>query len=1144
MSLVHRLLVIFGICIVGGALLFVTPVSAASIGDAEIDFDSETAVAETDGSVDFEVTDVDDSSRVGVSIDFATAYANSGSLDVGDIVVSDGVDGDERQVSNVDDSGSEISFTINTEADDSEYIVSVPLDVEHPHDPGEYAIDIGVENGGVGDSIEESYTLEEIDITHPARVPAEKGFTVEGLVDGHTYTIGDVTRVPSDGRVDVDGLRVGEAGIDGPGLLNSNDKVASADSGKVDIVSESVDVSFGSSNVDNTGDETEVQLSIDVTPQRQESDLIVDDAVDILLTADGLDRGEVFGIVSGESLNDQSVRSEAEVSMDSVESGDAEGIVVDGVEIGVIEGGDEVVFLDTGSAVDVTADFNTIDADMYDFEASIVDGEGNSGFGSISVDDAVIDGDIEFERTSLPAGDYIRADVTFDGSESGYIVFGGSDSQYMDVLYVEDGTELVINTRLVGTSASESDVYRAEDGSVVSYAHGTVDGPETTSEESDVFSDLEFVDADGDVIADSLAEMRDEAGLESELSRPLQPTSYQFSVGVFDSVMLNDQGAVEHGEAVARETVLLSKPEIENITTYTSPSGTIDSMEEVEDIESVRDVITESDTVAKSDTLVVEVEAGGIFGAFGGVDDMSSEPQFVDSGIHPQTMAKLLSVDEGIEFDIGVSEGNISANEKPSHIDFESVSTGNVRIIPTDPEYNIDDTSAYDRFFVLVDVSSPETFTDGVSDEATVDVDMSYVTGEERYEYNDPFGSNFKPDPFLPKSQSDQLDEWYPYYTDHGESNAISRSVSIEPVSVTYSTTTASGEMVVDNRSDTQIDGETNLAPESDAEIEFGSTPDSVTTFDSSSVGIADDGTFTVSSSLEMLTVDDNINVDFYTEDNIRDRTVGTVVGDVRSATDYRFEDYTSFVAIAEGQQITGDDLTAQIANHGSVDGATSARLFIEGEEYGATDLNIGGGESVQHEFSTRTLSLSPGDYEYTLTTDDETVTGTIRVVDMQHSNIQIESVQPDDVNIPESQQTITYTTTLYNDGDTPTEDVLIHQINGDTYNTQAVSMSPGETDTVDTELNISTLENGTHTTTIASENDQETAIFEIGGDDSDGLTDVGNETETINGEDEQDPEDEDEDGIELPFGFVVTSRSAIAGVAIGGAIYTITSAF
>ena len=582
------------------------------------------------------------------------------------------------------------------------------------------------------------------------------------------------------------------------------------------------------------------------------------------------------------------------------------------------------------------------------------------------------------------AGDFVEVDVDIGDQDEAYILIGGdrdSDGQnfenYLDVLHVDGGETFIINTRLVGTDRDSEDVYIGDD--VTSYAHSIG----ADSEPQGDFASVSFQSKNGNEIASTLAEFRDEMGFDDR-SSPLQTSRYRLVAGGSGAIVDRD-GVPNVDQPIARSNLVLTQPELGEVTTYTLPPGAADE----EDIGGLLGDATEADRVSRGDRILIEVQASGMFGAL--LDD--NEDGLDADEIPVEWVQTLLDRHEGVNIELKDSE-LAGANRPGAELRFSDVSSSDLYVLPdnTADQWDDGDTLGGEPviggFYIVIDTRGSDPFdgrpTDG--DELTFEIAYESPDGE-RYQYQDySLAAGEKPNPFDPSVSTVDGLEHFPYFGSRGTTVSANSSFVFEYPYIDYGETTLDDELLVPAEDGGVISGETNIAPGSQAEIQLVASnrpdPKLITIED---VEITEDRTFEVTEDFSAFEPGERVEVEFHTqgrltEDRIIDKRGVRVVDDLDNPATFEITDHTESAEVMRGTRL--DDIEATITNTGDIADRQQVRFEIDGEAVKQETVTLDSGESERLDLSDSFVMFSPGTYTYTVQTDDDEQSGELTVTE------------------------------------------------------------------------------------------------------------------------------------------------------------------
>jgi len=619
------------------------------------------------------------------------------------------------------------------------------------------------------------------------------------------------------------------------------------------------------------------------------------------------------------------------------------------------------------------------------------------------------DGTNEFSQDSYrsPAGDFVRVEFSTDFDEA-FLLIGGDKQDgeanlqnHIDILHLTGDTDFVINTRLVGTNSPSKEVYIPIEGDVKSYAHsiGAAAGPQIR--ENTVFESVRF---EGD--ASSLAEFREQLGF-TPRGAPLQADRYRLVAGGTGTVMIRDQNIPDLRRPIDRSNLVLTQPELRNINTYVLPAGSANELDQfaedqdplsVDDLGSLLDDATESDYISHGDRILVELKATGMYGASldgivnnGVIDDTSDDP----GNIPADKIGQLNSRHEGVEVTLDTKR-YAGANHGGSELQFEGMSDSEIYILPddttdqwsTENESLVGDTPTIGGAYFIIDTRGTNPFDNRPRENDILNFEVEYQSPDgERFQYDDySIANGDQPNPFNPNTiEPEDGTEHYPYFGDSGTTVRANSSFEVLEPTVRYDRTTPDGDLVVPAEPDGKVTGFTSIAPGSDVSIQFieSERPNQelVTIED---VDIEDDRLFTAEADFSRLDPSQRVEVEFYSNG----RLVDNRVIDKRGATVVdNFENPAQFNITSAPESVTTEQrgslgaINATINNTGSISGRKLVEFRVDNETISEESVFLSAGTNTTRDLSDRFVTLPVGEYPYTISTEDDTVTGQLRVI-------------------------------------------------------------------------------------------------------------------------------------------------------------------
>jgi len=531
---------------------------------------------------------------------------------------------------------------------------------------------------------------------------------------------------------------------------------------------------------------------------------------------------------------------------------------------------------------------------------------------------------------------------------------------------------------------------------VTSYAHSIGANSEPEGE----FDGVSFQNENGNEIASTLAEFRTEMGLSSRGS-PLQASRYRMVAGGSGTIIEGDDGIPDVRHPVARSNLVLTQPELGEVTTYTLPPAAADELDQFDDDEDQAELgdigtllgdATETDTVAQGDRILIEVQASGIYGALLGRANPAVDDN-VDGTGQILGMDGLLTAHEGVHIELADSE-LAGPNRPGADLRFSGVDSSDLYILPDDSTDQWDDGDALGAepvvggFYIVIDTRGSDPFdgrpTDG--DELTFEIAYESPDGE-RYQYQDySLAAGEKPDPFDPAVSPDNGVEHFPYFGSRMTTVSANSSFVFEYPTLDYGETTVDDELLVAAEDGGVIAGETNLAPGSQAEIQLVASnrpePELITIED---IEIDDDRSFEVTEDFSAFEPGERVEVEFHTqgrltEDRIIDKRGVRVVDDLDNPATFEITNHTESAEVMRGTRL--DEIEATITNTGEIADRQQVRFEIDGEGVKEETVTLDSDESDTLDLSDSFVTLSPGEYTYTVETDDDEQSGELTVTE------------------------------------------------------------------------------------------------------------------------------------------------------------------
>ncbi|THE64220.1 hypothetical protein D8Y22_14255 [Salinadaptatus halalkaliphilus] len=383
----------------------------------------------------------------------------------------------------------------------------------------------------------------------------------------------------------------------------------------------------------------------------------------------------------------------------------------------------------------------------YNFDLTVTD---TTAEDSSSIEIGETGAAFDEDHYTHAAGDLVELTVDLEATDDAWLMLGGEDAGFVDVLYVEDDdgsgdVTFTANTRLMGTDHSHIDgvgpddtdiVYDAEDDVIESYIHDEIVGTDDTDVgEATFYADANVEDGDPIPFEEYLAELdildAGDGGTD-QLDRPLQPTVYGLTVERGQNFVVDD-GEAAADDAIGSAELDLFQPSVGDANTSVAPAADADDTTTVDALESET---TASDGVAIGDRAVVEFEATGLTGALATIDYVENGNDIVDgpaAGYRSNVLYELTDGDstwsgEGITFEF---EGPNIPNQEPNTLALEDAELEDIAVLASIQE-RADESGT---LAIVVDTDD-EPFAESLEDGDDFDARLAYEGGAERYEFD------------------------------------------------------------------------------------------------------------------------------------------------------------------------------------------------------------------------------------------------------------------------------------------------------------------------------------------------------------------------------------------------------------------------
>lgn len=632
---------------------------------------------------------------------------------------------------------------------------------------------------------------------------------------------------------------------------------------------------------------------------------------------------------------------------------------------------------------ELIADFENADLDPgeYEFELEVTDAEGFATATIVFGEDQ-----IEFDQNlyTRAAGDLVEITVDMQFTDEAWLLLGGAEAGFADVLYVEDDTgndqvTVVANTRLMGADHSAIDgieeedsevVYYAGDDTVESYVHDIAvpDGDLGPNVERARFYDDE--DMDAEISFEEYLQELDLIGpgedATDQISRPLEPSDYALVADRERNFVAEGNGV---DDVVGSTAIDLVQPSVRGVTTWIGPEGDADDETTVDGL---LDGLTERNDAAIGDRAVVQFETTGIVGAMAAIDyaengndiDDGLENGFDTNVLHELAAANDDWAGEGIAFEFEQLEA--TTNQVPSELDLANAADGDAYVLVEQQESEGDDGGLY----VAIDTDG-DPFTRDLRDGTRFSVELTYEGGEEdRFRFDG--GA-------LGGADGDTTAAAYPYF-DVDVTRTVEAEFEFDDPTVTFDN--QEGDVVqLAPEENSIVGGETNLAPGTEATVAVRITPpqDLLPDEDPSflatqTVEVEADGTFGAELDLGERVVGEEAFVQF----GIDEEPIAVVPAEFSDVAEAQapFFDVTIDApdSVDSGETF---EVTATTTNVGDEDGTAELSVTVDGDAVvrGVFDLDSGASEALTEE-----LTAEAGNIEIVAATQDETATKTVEV--------------------------------------------------------------------------------------------------------------------------------------------------------------------
>jgi hypothetical protein len=846
---------------------------------------------------------------------------------------------------NVETSGTTITFDVNDTSKatiDFEANVSVTLDhpLESSSDGVDYSIDGDVTGGDGSADSSADVTIKRLSyrVDGKERFPPSTEFvyrnqtvTVANLEPGTSYTLyefdteddslGDPIESVDPGGTTTATIDTSKESIEtGRYIVYEGSDITLTDENTFQIQRQQLDATQAAGTVDSEGDGAKTTVTVGSSLRST--------TFDVNVTSENLNADELFEIFDGKTNSDVERLDDSETT-----------IVIRDVK--------------AGDAIPMT--FEPVLEATYNFEFEATD-TGASDTTTVSVEKREVDAQFGSDLFKGSAGSIVEIDVSLEDTGEAYVMIGGGRNgedqmltNYFDILHVSGDTTIRINTRLLGTNVPAEEVYTAESGQVQSYLHDP---------DHEAFDDVSF---EGD--ADDLSAFRSQIGV-GPLPRPLQPERLRLVVGDSGSVIVRDDETVDFERPLARSHLLITDTEgFGNVTTYIAPEGSASEFEGEDGLGDLKAELTERRTVAKGDRVVFEIETHGITGLVSWLDDRLGSD---GTEINHETLSKLLAFPDGIIFD--GEQMNPGRNQRATALDIDGATDGDLYIVH-EPMVESGDQQAIERYYVVMDTREAGPFDDEIEP-------------GDRYRFEFGYGTTGETD-WFDTVDHDALDPngatpHFPYYDADADNVTETRTVTIEERTIQYDRVDSRARPIIKNETDATISGTTNLAPGTEVMIQL--IPESREKAEQITINdleVGANGTFSVTHDLSALEPGEPMTVEFYLDQQLFNKRTAIVAGTGEDLVEFGIADHPESVTLTRGEPLSG--ISMVVENTGYVPGRQSVEFAIGNETVDRQSVELDEDDTRTIEFD-ETVDIDPGEYTYTVRTDDTEATGRLIV--------------------------------------------------------------------------------------------------------------------------------------------------------------------
>lgn len=586
---------------------------------------------------------------------------------------------------------------------------------------------------------------------------------------------------------------------------------------------------------------------------------------------------------------------------------------------------------------------------------------------------ASVNGSFSRDLYTTTTGDPAEVAVIADG-EPTYLLVGGnrlSDPNvpvgYTDVIRIEgDGrVDLTLNTRLAGTGKEYVSTPDDSDATVTSCA---ID---------DCSSELTFMDEDGDKL--EMGDLPTATGA-GGLVRPLAPQRYRLAIVENATFTVDSDGAVAPAAASERSNLRIVGSEDhlgESVEVFTTMSGEAGGDTAIDSVSALRSDGLERDAVTKGDRLVIGVEAAGVWGALSHLADERGETVEPGENATGAVLGDLLDVEEGVS--LRIEQTNPGQNRAPTRIGADALGNATLLFESAEEFETAPNDPSPGRLYLVIDTSDDNGIGARLDpgDEYRVTFELHGERGS-RYQFASDSDDIDADAPFAAASVDDDgVPEQFPFLSADDDGVSATTTVAISERYLRYDNTLNDGRILVDGDA---ISGTTTLLPATDLHGEFAYDGGETPQLSDADVSIDDGGNFTVDPGVADVPLGGQVTFDLYADDVLYDSRTLVVVDDIENPNRLRLENATTNVTVTRGESL--DDLSTTVRNVGAVDARDSLSLDVDdGAIVEERRVRVSPDASHNETFADLDIELDPGEYPYTLTVEDDEVSGVLNVV-------------------------------------------------------------------------------------------------------------------------------------------------------------------